>query len=156
MRKAELPTNMSQRTKLDYHRYFSDFHVKPGFSKEYVSLWSGWLGTENMHKLDEVTEAQWECFNRLIVSISNRYELWVPDHHREALTRVADIAGELVGYSESMDKSADQFSQFLIPQLGSVITEEWDYTFIVWYQDAEEIETLKALVENVGLHHFSD
>jgi len=56
-----------------YREYFKDYwEVKSDFNKEFVSLWSGWLGKDDYHKLDEVTENEWEYFNKWIRLISNR------------------------------------------------------------------------------------
>ena len=53
-----------------YDDYFtSDGEVRPEFRKEFVSIFSGWLGTANLHKLDEVTEEQWSRFNDLLKAL---------------------------------------------------------------------------------------
>jgi hypothetical protein len=43
-----------------YQSYFEDWEVKADFTKEFVSLWDGWLGDES-YKLDLVTESEWRC-----------------------------------------------------------------------------------------------
>ena len=56
-----------------YRDYFNDFwEIKPEFSKEFVSLWSGWLGEESLYKLDDVTENEWERFNTFIKLLSKK------------------------------------------------------------------------------------
>ncbi|MDN3685571.1 hypothetical protein QW180_26455 [Vibrio sinaloensis] len=57
-----------------YHHCFEGWEVKPEFAKEFISLWSGWLGEENYHKLDEVTENEWQRFNKLIELIGKDYK----------------------------------------------------------------------------------
>jgi hypothetical protein len=55
-----------------------------------------------------------------------------------------------------MQKDASLFSQFVIPALDCVITEEWDYTYILWHRDTRALEALKPLLSDANLHHFSN
>ena len=42
-----------------FSKYLEDWENKPGYYKELVSLWSGWLGKDNIGLLDKVTENEW-------------------------------------------------------------------------------------------------
>ena len=135
---------------------FEEFHVRSGFKKEYISLWSGWLGNENIHKLDEVTKREWERFNKLVLQIDKSFTLWAPDHNQRKLNRVDDISESLSDYQESIEKESSQFSQYLIQELECVLTEEWDYTYILWYHNHQMLEALSPLVKSCNLFHFRD
>jgi hypothetical protein len=37
-----------------------------------------------------------------------------------------------------------------------VITEEWDYTYILWHRDVNTLEAIKPLLCEARLEHFSD
>jgi len=138
-----------------YHRYFEDCEVKSEFKKEFVSLWPGWLGQENLHKLNEVTESEWQRFNQLIILLSQRYLLEKADRDKEKLVAVIDVSAALPSFEEALNKDASQFSMFVITELDCVITEEWDYTYIIWYQDERAITELSPLIKAVKLCHFS-
>ena len=138
-----------------YHQYFEDWEVKPDFKKEFVSLWPGWLGEENLHKLDEVTENEWQRFNRLLVLLSQNYQLQEVFCGKEKLVTIGNISSALSSYDETMNKDASKFSKFIIPDLDCVITEEWDYTYIVWYKDAQTIIKLAPYIKAANLCHFS-
>ncbi len=59
-------------------------------------------------------------------------------------------------YEETMRKDASQFSKFVIPDLDCVLTEEWDYTFIIWHKNNGAVDALRPYILNSMLHHFSD
>jgi len=42
-----------------YRHFFERGEVRPDFTKEYISLWPGWLGKDRLHLLDEVSETEW-------------------------------------------------------------------------------------------------
>jgi hypothetical protein len=143
---------------LMYHQYFEDWEVKPDFKKEFISLWSGWLGEGNLHKLDEVTENEWQRFNRLLVLLSQDYPLQEAFCAKEKLVPIGNISSALSSYDsydEAMNKDASKFSKFVIPDLDCVITEEWDYTYIIWYKDEQAITKLAPYIKAANLCHFS-
>ena len=139
-----------------YKDYFFECEAISNFKKEYISLWPGWLGIENLHKLQSVTETDWSKFNTLITTISDSFQVWIPNHEAESLTQVIDIQTTLSSYEESEKKDSSQFSQYLIYELGCVITESWDYTYILWHQDNHAVETIKPFVVSADLFSFRD
>ena len=139
-----------------FSEYFEEWEVKPEYSKEYVSLWSGWLGKENYHKLDEVTEEEWARFNNLLRGIFKDFVLEIVDCEKQSLTKVGDIESVLSNYEESMNKESSMFTKFVIPDLRCVITEEWDYTYIIWHKANSSVEALSPYIINSGLKHFHD
>ncbi len=139
-----------------YNQYFEDCEVKPEFEKEFVSLWSGWLGKENLHKLDEVTEKEWSRFNDLIRLISKKFKVELLDCESESISNVSDIEITLSTYENSKEKSAAEFSNYILPELGCVVSEDWDYTYIIWHKNNGAVEALAPLIDEVGLRHFSD
>ena len=136
--------------------YFEDSEVKDEYKKEYISLFSGWLGTDNLYKLDEVTEKEWSKFNALLTELNNNYKLYSVNTDDESCSQVKDIDELIDTYNESMNKEASQFIKLIIPELNCVITEAWDYTYILWHKDSKAIETLSPIIKNVGLYQFNE
>ena len=137
-----------------FNQYFEDEAVKSEFAKEFVSLWSAWLGKEQYHKLDEVTENEWARFNNLIKLLAKNFQIAVVDCNSQTVTKVTDIQSTLAGYEESMNKDASLFSQYIFPELECVLTEEWDYTYIIWHKNNGAIEALEPFITESGLYHF--
>lgn len=142
-------------SKTMYHKYFQDSEVKSEFKKEYISLWSGWLGENNQYKLDSVTEHEWQRFHHFLVLLGNKFHIQKVNWNTETLTKIPNISAILDSYEQSMDKDSSQFYQFVVPELECVITEEWDYTYIVWYRDNITVAALAPYIEKAGLCHFS-
>jgi len=139
-----------------FNNYFKDFDVKPEYSKEYVSLWPTWLGKENLHQLDNVSEKEWSRFNNWIRSLVNSFLVEVADCQKQTLTKITDIETVLSNYSDSMNKDSSSFIRLVLPELGCVISEEWDYTYIIWHKKNGAVEKLSPLIKNSRLEHFND
>ena len=139
-----------------FSEYFEDWEVKPEYSKEFVSLWKGWLGKENFHKLDEVTEVEWGRFNTLLKSLAKDFAIEVANCEQQSLTKVGDIESVLSNYGESMNKNASEFTKLVVPDLGCVISEEWDYTYIIWHKNSGAVEALAPYIKAANLEHFHD
>ena len=139
-----------------YCQYFKDGEVRGEYSKEFVSLWGGWLGSENYHKLDEVEPQDWEKFNTFVSKVYSLYEMYTVTEEGEVLEKVNDISDVLSNYEESMNKECSQFTKLVLPSVPCVITEEWDYTYIIWYKDREKIAGILRCAKEVGLEHFQE
>ena len=139
-----------------FDTYFDDWEVKPEFSKEYISLWSNWLGEENLHLLDEVSEEDWSRFNSLIIVIAKTYNIGLVDCDARLVSFPKNIEDTLSNYSISMNKNASSFSKYIIPDLECVITEEWDYTYILWHKKNGAVEALNPYIIKSGLKRFAD
>lgn len=139
-----------------FENYFDNWEVKPEFFKEYVSLWSGWLGKERYHLLDQVTEEEWARFNALILALSKKFSLGLVNCEARKITFPSDITTTFSNYVESMDKDSSMFSQYIIPELECVVTEEWDYTYIIWHKNNGAVEALKPYIDASKLEHFTD
>jgi len=139
-----------------FDQYFDDWEVKPKFDKEYISLWSGWLGRENLHLLDQVTEEEWSRFNSFLSTISRKYKIGTVDCNSHIVTFPDDIESTLSGYADSMDKDSSLFSKYIIPEIECVITEEEDYTYILWHKNNGAVEALIPHILGSNLLHFSD
>ncbi|NQZ08821.1 MAG: hypothetical protein HRT35_16820 [Algicola sp.] len=137
-----------------FNQYFENEAVKSEFSKEFVSLWSGWLGKDQYHKLDEVTQSEWVRFNNLIKLLAKNCQIALVDCDSQTVTKVTDIQNTLASYEESMNKKSSLFSQYIFPELGCVFTEEWDYTYIIWHKNNGAIEALEPFITAAGLYHF--
>ena len=135
-------------------QYFDDWEIRGGFKEEFISLWPGWLGPEQYHKLDEVTESEWQRFNDLLTLIAERYDVLVADLELRELKNVRGASEIRQSYEAAMNKDASQFLRFVIPELGCVLAEEWDYTYILWHKDGSAVAELAPLVTKAGLHHF--
>jgi len=118
-----------------YSEFFEDCHVKPAFSKEFISLWQGWVGEENLHCLDNVTEQEWSRFNDLLRLLAEDFLLERVNSGVQALEKVDDIENVLSTHKTAMSKDSSHFTQLVIPELGCVITEDWDYTYILWHKN---------------------
>lgn len=139
-----------------YDVFFEHGEVRPVFRKEYISLWSGWLGQDRLHLLDEVSEEEWQRFNRLLMSAFGAFRMGVVNQTAETIEFPARIEPLLSDYREAMRKDASQFARFVIPALDCAITEEWDYTYILWHRGTGALEALKPLLSEAKLQHFSD
>jgi hypothetical protein len=138
-----------------FYEYYEACEIKPEFEKEFISLWPGWLGPDNYHKLDEVAEYEQERFKVLIGHIAKNYNLLLVNIDKQTVAVIDDIEKTLVGYTESRSKGSSEFFQFIIPELDCLLTEEWDYTFIIWYKNKNVIEKLKPFIKESKLFHFS-
>ena len=139
-----------------FEKYFQDTGVKPGFEKEFVSLFDGWLGTENLHKLDEVTEVEWARSNSLLRQIQQNHRLYIVDLEACVCREINDIDSITGSHKDSMDKEYAQFTKIVIPELDAVYTEEWDYTWILWHKNNGAVEALSSLIMGAGLFHWRD
>ena len=57
---------------------------------------------------------------------------------------------------ESMNKESSEFTKLVVPDLGCVISEEWDYTYIIWHKNNGAVDALAPYIKAVGLEHFHD
>lgn len=139
-----------------YEVFFEHGEVRPDFKKEFISLWPGWLGKERVHLLDEVSEEEWLRFNRMLLAAFEAFRMGLVDHSNETIEFPARLEPFLSDHQEAMQKNASQFLQFVIPALDCVITEEWDYTYILWHRDGDALGAIKPLLLGARLEHFSD
>ncbi len=137
-----------------FSEYFEELEVKSEYTKEFVSLWGGWLGKENCHKLDEVTEDEWARFNNLLRNLAKDFSIERVDCERKLLSKLNNIESVLSNYEESMNKDSSMFTKIVIPNLGCVISEEWDYTYIIWHKNNGAVEALSPYIKASGLKHF--
>ena len=139
-----------------YDHYYEDWQVKITFNKEYVSLWDGWLGKDNYHKLSEVTEDDWSRFGKLIKLIAKDYDIERVDTDLRELFPVNDIDEILSSFKDSMEKESDEFTKIVIPKLKCVITEDWDFTYIIWHKSNGAVESLASYIKAAKLCQFTD
>lgn len=142
--------------KATYDLFFEHGEVRSEFSKEYISLWPGWLGEKRLGLLDEVSEDEWSSFNEMLLAASQAFRMGVVNHVSETVEFPEIIEPVLSDYQGSMRKDASQFCQFVIPALDCAITEEWDYTYILWHRNTVALEAIKPLLVEARLQHFSD
>ena len=135
-------------------QYFKDYEVRPEFQKEFISLWEGWLGTDDCHKLDEVQESDWQRFNHLVSLIAARYGVLVANLTDHSCHEPAEASELLQTYEEAMQKDSSAFMKLVIPELCCVLTEDWDFTYVLWHKDPTAVTTLAPLISQAGLHHF--
>ncbi len=143
-----------ETTMFDDYFDIGNWKVKSEYNQKFISLWTGWLGEENCHKLDEVTEEEWNKFNTLIRLISKKYKIFLADFNNEILTEVINIEYALDNYEQSMNKLSSEFYHYVIPELNCVIEEHWDYTYIIWYKQKDVIQKLASCINEAGLHYF--
>ena len=137
-------------------KYYTSFgEVKPIFEKEYISLWPGWLGPENSHKLDEVDEREWSKFNVFLKFVFSQYKIMNVRLCNNACEELKCIEDILPSYKEDMKRESSEFTRIIIPELKCVLEESWDYTYVLWHKDNGAVESLTPLIEKSGLLHFS-
>ena len=146
----------AEPSRASYDTFFEDGEVRADFRKEYISLWAGWLGEGRLHLLDEVNDEEWLRFNRWLLAVFHAFGMGVVNREAETIEFPARLEPLLSNHAEAKQKDASQFSQFIIPALDCVITEEWDYTYILWHRDTRALEALKPLLSDANLHYFSD
>jgi hypothetical protein len=139
-----------------FDEYFEGWEVKPEYSKEFVSLWKGWLGQEKCHKLDEVTEREWARLNDLLRRLAYDFSLETANCEKQTLSKVNDIESVLSSYEESLNKEESEFTKLVIPELKCVISEEWDYTYIILHKDNGAREALLPYIKAANLESFHD
>lgn len=139
-----------------YSQYFDSCDIREGFYREYFSLFDGWLGPENYHKLDEVTKTDWSKFNDLIRLISMNHVVYSASIEAETCERVESIETIISDYDTAMSKDSVEFTRLVIPELDCILTEDWDYTYVLWHKENGAVKTLAPLVEKAGLYQFND
>ena len=139
-----------------YSKYLEDGKIKPEYTKIFISIFDGWLGESNLHKLDEVTINEWSRFNNLIRKIAEAYEIQKVDFETESFISVNDVEVLLSSYEESMNKDSSEFLRIFIPGLDCIISEDWDYTYILWCSNPESLQKLNPLIEEANLYSFRD
>jgi hypothetical protein len=139
-----------------FSQYFEEWKVREEFKKEFICIFDGWLGKDNLNKLDEVTEQEWSKFNNLLRLVAREYKLQLVNIENKSLSEIENIERMLATYEVSMNKDSDKFSKYVIPELGCVITEEWDYTYILWHTNNGAVAKLAPLIKEVELYNFHD
>ncbi|KKC27232.1 MULTISPECIES: hypothetical protein [unclassified Sphingomonas] len=139
-----------------YEHFFEHGEVRPDYRKEYISLWSGWLGKERLHLLDEVTEDEWLRFNQMLLAAFEHFRMGMVNHVAETVEFPAQLEPLLNAYGEYMQKDASRFFQFAIPELDCLITEDWDFTYILWHRNTGALEAIEPLLTKARLSHFSN
>lgn len=137
-----------------YDRYFQDEEIRPEFEKEFVSIFDGWLGEKNYHRLDEVTDPEWERFNDLLRRLHRTYRLHIVDLEAGTSAELPSIERVLTSHDEAGNKQSSEFTRILIPDLDAAYTEEWDYTWILWHRRNGAVEALSPLIKSAGLFHW--
>lgn len=136
--------------------YFDDWEVKEEFTKEFISLWGGWLGREEFHKLDEVTEHEWKRFNQLVELLYSEYEVFAVNYEKETVKKLTNLNGYLPTYEEDMGRGELNFTTLIIPSLNAVLAETWDYTYILYHKCNGAVKALQPLIKKSNLFSFSD
>ena len=136
-------------------QYFNDYEVRPEFQKEFISLWEGWLGPDNYYKLDQVTESDWQRFNDLVRLISAKYDVLIVDLANRSCRKATETSQLIQTYEDAMQKEDSTFMRLVIPELHCVLTEEWDFTYILWHKHLGTVAALSPLISQARLHHFT-
>lgn len=127
-------------------QYFEDYEVKDDFHKEFITLWDGWLGRDKFHLLDEVTEKEWLRFHELVKDLFEEFELYKVNLEMGACDKVNSLSEVEESYNESMNKGSGDFFKFIIPELNVVLTEEYDFTWILWYKDISALKVVSSKI----------
>ena len=138
-----------------FNLYFDGWDVRPKFKTEYITLWPTCLGKDNYHMFDEVTEEEWSRFNSLMKFVSKDYKIGLADCGAGEVTFPKEVEATFSNYKDSMNKDASLFSQYILPELECVISEDWDYTYILWHKDNGAVQALIPYISKANLKHFS-
>ena len=138
-----------------FETYYLDGSVRPEFNKEFVSIFDGWLGKENLDQLDQVTGVEWSRFNTFLDLLKQGYGLYSANLMTGQVRQINDLDTVIVTHEASLEKQSSQFTQIVIPELGALYKEEWDYTWILWHKNNGAVETLDPLIRQAGLFHWS-
>ncbi|MEO9875964.1 MAG: hypothetical protein ABJM26_07715 [Anderseniella sp.] len=141
---------------MKFETYFHDTAIKPSFTKEFISIFDGWLGKDNLHQIDDVTEKDWSRFNELLRLLSKNYDLYRVDLGAQCLQKITDIQTVLNTHQESELKQSAEFTTIAIPELNAIYAEDWDCTWILWHMNNGAVETLSPLIDQSGLFHWAD
>lgn len=139
-----------------FAKYFEDFEPLEEFDKEFVSLWDGWLGEENLHKLDEVTVKEFERFNTWIRLIYKNFNILEVNLKTETLAEISDVESILSDFESSQDKTSADFFKIVVPELECIISEEWDFTYIIWHKNNGAVDRLSSSIMDAELNSFSE
>ena len=137
-------------------KYFKEYEVRSEFSKEFITLWNGWLGREEIHKLDHVTKEEWERFNSLLRDINDHYQLFKVNREYTKYEPITEVESIIDSYDYSMSKDSCHFTTLIIEELDLVLEESWDYTWIIWHRNIENIQLLEPLIKKNKLYNFND
>jgi hypothetical protein len=138
------------------NNYFKNEEVLDDFEKEFITLWSGWLGRDEFHKLDEVTYEQWDRFNTLLRSLDKKYDLYLVNKEYTEYKKVENIESIIDSYDYSMSKDSCHFTTIIIPELEIIYEEAWDYTWILWHKNRNSNEAFKKIVIDAKLCQFNE
>jgi hypothetical protein len=131
-----------------YSKYFDGWNIRPEYRIEFICIFDGWLGKDNLHKLDDVTVQEWGKFNKLLEMVSKEHDIFEVNCEMEACVKVNEIGSIIQTYEEAMKKDSDNFIKLILPKLDCVISEDWDYTYILWHKNGEAVSTLDPLVRS--------
>lgn len=92
----------------------------------------------------------------MLLAAFETFRMGVVNRAAETVEFPAKLDPLLDDYQASMHKDGSQFSQFVIPDLDCVLTEEWDYTYILWHRNKEALEAITPLLAETNLKHFAD
>ena len=110
---------------------------------------------DEIEKLDQVTIKSWKKFNRLVVILNSAFDLFTTDDRVRKLVPISNIHLHLSGYRDDQKKSSSDFSIFVIPELGVILEEHWDYTWLLQYRDQSSLERMASHIKAAGLYHFA-
>jgi hypothetical protein len=136
--------------------YFEDWKVRSEFKPEFISPWAAWLGEENYHELNEITEIEWSRFNTLVKLIFKGYELYHVNVELKSMLKVEHVESYLPSYKDAMSRDSSKFTRLIIPELLAVLTEDWDFTYILWHKNNGAKEKLSPLIKQAKLFHFNE
>lgn len=139
-----------------FAQYFKDFEPLEEFGKEFVSLWDSWLGEENLHKLDEVTFKEFERFNTWIRLIYKNFNILQVNLKTETLAEISDVESILSDFESSQDKTSTEFLKIVVPELECIISEVWDFTYIIWHKNNGAVDRLRSSIMDAELNSFSE
>ncbi|WP_341665117.1 hypothetical protein [Vibrio sp.] len=97
-----------------------------------------------------------ERFNTWIRLISKNFTILEVSLKTETLSEMSDVESILSDFESSQDKTSAEFIRIVIPELECIISEEWDFTYIIWHKNNGAVDKLQSSIKNAGLKSFSE
>lgn len=137
---------------MKYTEYFDTWKVRPEYAKEFICIFNGWLGKDNLHKLDEVGAVEWNKYNALILKLSENYQIQLANIDTQEIVEINELNGVLTPYEEYIE--TESFKHYIFPELDCILAQDWDFTWILWHKNNGALEAIAPIIKKVGLYNF--
>src|SRR3546814_19095082 len=89
----------------------------------------------------------------MLLAAFEHFRMGMVNHVAETVESPAQLEPLLNAYGEYMQKDASRFFQFAIPELDCLITEDWDFTYILWHRTTDRKSVVEGKDVSVRVDH---